>query len=86
MTAKSKIIVFRKAGTPLQMEECDIPALKEGEVLVRNEYATLCRSDISTYLGKRIEKSPTILGHEIVGRVAAIAPGVTDADGTWGSG
>lgn len=81
MTAKSKIIVFRKAGTPLQMEECDIPALKEGEVLVRNEYATLCRSDISTYLGKRIEKSPTILGHEIVGRVAAIAPGVTDADG-----
>lgn len=81
MTGKSKIIVFREAGTPLRMEECDIPALKEGEVLVRNEYATLCRSDISTYLGRRIEKTPTILGHEIVGRIADLAPGVKDADG-----
>ena len=81
MVTKSKIVVFREAGTPLQVETCDIPALKEGEVLVKNEYATLCRSDISTYLGKRIEKSPTILGHEIVGRVAALGPGVTDADG-----
>lgn len=81
MAEQSKIVVFREAGTPLQVMTCDIPALKEGEVLVRNEYATLCRSDISTYTGKRIEKSPTILGHEIVGRVAAIGPGAKDADG-----
>ena len=71
---KSKIAVFYRTGEPLHLETCDIPALHPGEVLVKNEYATLCRSDISTYTGRRIEKSPTILGHEIVGRVVAVAP------------
>ncbi len=47
----------------------EIPALKPNEILVRNEMATLCRSDISTVSGKRIEPTPTILGHEVVGRV-----------------
>ncbi len=80
---KSNIVVFEKAGQPMQFTTCDIPALTEGQVLVKNEYATLCRSDISTYMGKRIEKSPTILGHEIVGRIAALSPGapLCDLDG-----
>lgn len=78
---ESKIVVFKKAGVPMEEETCAVPALKEGEVLVKNEYATLCRSDISTYLGRRIEKSPTILGHEIVGRIAALGSTVRDAYG-----
>ena len=80
---ESKLVVFEKAGQPLQFTSCEIPALTEGQVLVRNEYATLCRSDISTYMGKRIEKSPTILGHEIVGCIVAFGPGEApcDADG-----
>lgn len=73
---KSKIVIFSKAGVPMQMEECEVPALKEGEILVKNEYVTLCRSDISTYQGRRIEKSPTILGHEIVGRIVALGENV----------
>lgn len=77
---KSNIVVFEKAGQPLQFTSCDIPTLTEGQVLVKNEYATLCRSDISTYMGKRIEKSPTILGHEIVGRIAAFDPGEHPCD------
>lgn len=77
---KSKIAVFREADEPMELEECIVPDLKEGEVLVRNEYTTLCRSDISTYLGKRVEKSPTILGHEIVGRIVAFAPGAAVLD------
>lgn len=80
---ESKIAVFYGAGKPLQLEECEIPALHQGEVLVKNEYVTLCRSDISTYTGKRIEKTPTILGHEIVGRVVALGEGnpVLDLEG-----
>lgn len=80
---RSKIAVFYGAGKPLQLEECEIPALCQGEVLVKNEYVTLCRSDISTYTGKRIEKTPTILGHEIVGRVVALGEGnpVLDLEG-----
>ena len=66
---KGTFAVFEKAGRPVMLEEREIPSLSPGEILVKNEYATLCRSDISTYSGKRIEKSPTILGHEIVGRI-----------------
>ena len=67
----AKITIFEKAGVPLTLKEVEIPALKTGEVLVRTECTTLCRSDLATYVGRRIEKTPTILGHEIVGRIAA---------------
>lgn len=70
-----------RAGTPLRLEEHTLPAPGEGEILVRNEYATLCRSDLSTYAGRRVEKTPTILGHETVGRVAALGSPLSDLSG-----
>jgi alcohol dehydrogenase len=51
-----------------------LPVLKEGEILVKNLCTSLCRSDIHTYQGKRDEKSPTILGHEIVGVIEQLGP------------
>ena len=33
-----------------------LPVLKEGEILVKNLCTSLCRSDIHTYQGKRVEK------------------------------
>lgn len=75
-----KIAVFRQADSPISIEECAIRELQEGEILVKNEYTTLCRSDISTYTGKRIEKAPTILGHEIVGKIVDIASKKTLSD------
>lgn len=68
---KSKIAVFSSAKAPLKLEEVDVPALQPGEILVKTEYTTLCRSDLHTYCGNRQEKTPTILGHEIVGRITA---------------
>lgn len=76
----AKITIFEKAGVPLTLKEVEIPALKAGEVLVRTECTTLCRSDLATYTGRRIEKTPTILGHEIVGRIAAFGPGLAATD------
>lgn len=80
-----KIAVFRKKDLPITIEDCVIPALKEGQILVQNAYTTLCRSDVSTYCGKRIEKSPTILGHEITGTIRAFAPGETPSDANGNS-
>lgn len=51
-----------------------IPPLKEDEVLVKNLYTTICGSDLHTYCGLRTEKTPTVLGHEIVGEIVSIAP------------
>jgi len=48
--------------------------LKEGEILVKNTYTTLCRSDLHTYKGLRKEKCPTILGHEITGSIVSFGP------------
>jgi len=65
----SKTAIFQLANLPIELESVPIPTLESGQILVRNEYVTLCRSDINTFCGKRIEKTPTILGHEIVGRI-----------------
>ena len=69
----SKIAVFTASGKPFSIQHTNIPSLKSGELLVRNEYVTLCRSDLNTFVGKRKEKTPTILGHEIVGRIEGFA-------------
>jgi putative phosphonate catabolism associated alcohol dehydrogenase len=76
----SKLAVFHGQGRPLTYETVPIPALREGEILIRNEYTTLCRSDLNTFCGKRIEKTPTILGHEIVGRIEQLGPNAPQAD------
>ncbi len=80
---KSKVAIFSSSNHPFELEEVVIPDLKKGEILIRNEYTTLCRSDLNTYCGKRQEKTPTILGHEIVGRIVAISndDSLTDARG-----
>lgn len=77
----SKLAVFRGSGQPMTLETTPVPGLREGEILVRNEYTTLCRSDLNTFSGKRTEKTPTILGHEIVGVIAALGPGAPAQDG-----
>lgn len=75
-----KIAVFRATAVPMKLELVDIPELEEGQVLVQNEFTTICRSDLNTFDGKRKEKSPTILGHEIVGRVVGLGPNAPEVD------
>lgn len=79
----SRIAVFHAKDLPFTYETVSVPALRRGELLVRNEYATLCRSDLNTFAGKRVEKTPTILGHEIVGTIEELGPDApaTDARG-----
>ncbi len=76
----SRVAVFHGKGLPFAYESVPVPALREGELLVRNEFTTLCRSDLNTFSGKRTEKTPTILGHEIVGRIVELGPGAPSAD------
>ena len=77
---RSKLAIFHGKGRPLTMDEVDVPELGDGQILVKNEYTTLCRSDLNTYTGKRTEKTPTILGHEIVGRIEEMGPGAPKDD------
>ncbi|MDP9080723.1 MAG: zinc-binding dehydrogenase [Bacteroidota bacterium] len=66
--------IFNGTGNPFEFIERDLPEMKEGEILVKNLYTTLCGSDIHTYCGRRIEPAQVVLGHEIVGDILWIDP------------
>lgn len=76
----SKIAVFTNPNTELELRSVPVLFPGDGEILVKIEYTTLCGSDLKTYTGARREKTPTILGHEIVGRIAAFGPGALHVD------
>lgn len=75
MEKMGSLWAFDGADKPLRLERANVRRLKQGEVLVKNSYTTLCGSDIHTYCGKRAEKTPTVLGHEIVGNIEEFATG-----------
>ena len=77
-------MVFHGSGRPLELRRYPLPHLADGELLVRVTCCTLCGSDVHTYQGRRSTPCPTVLGHEILGRVARLPSGsvVCDHEGT----
>jgi alcohol dehydrogenase len=80
MKKTSRAVVFAGHGRPLELGEFALPALEPGELLVEVTCSTLCGSDLHTYEGRRQTPCPTILGHEIIGRVAELPPGDAPRD------
>jgi len=72
--------IFRSSIEPISLCLVQIPNLGEGEFLVQVLSCALCRSDLSTISGRRQEPSPTILGHEICGRIVAFGPNAPNLD------
>lgn len=61
----------------LRVEEVELAAPHEHEVLVRIHAAGVCHSDLHTYKGELRTVPPVVLGHEGAGIVEAVGPGVT---------
>ncbi|TDE09014.1 zinc-binding dehydrogenase [Dyadobacter psychrotolerans] len=76
----ANLLVFNRAGEHMQLLEKERPSAQFGQVLVKNLYTTICGSDLHTYCGLRHEKTPTILGHEIVGEIIEIGIGHSGKD------
>lgn len=73
-----KAMVLRRPNTPLVMEERLLPAPGERELRLRVEACGVCRTDLHVVDGELTQpKLPIIPGHEIVGRVEALGPGVS---------
>ena len=56
-------------GDQFETQSFDLPALAEGESLIRLTTATVCGSDRHTVRGRRPGACPSVLGHEGVGIV-----------------
>jgi len=75
---KSRAAVAWEAGKPLAIEEIDVAAPKEGEVLVRIVATGVCHTDAFTLSGEDPEGLfPAVLGHEGGGIVEEVGAGVT---------
>ncbi len=72
MTSEGRAAVFDQVNGPLRLDTFPVPAPAAGEVIVDVALCTLCGSDLHTYFGRRNTPMPTILGHEVIGRVAAL--------------
>lgn len=57
MTKQGKFFVFNKAKFPLRSVLSTIPNIKDGEILVKIDYATLCGSDLHTFCHQKLENT-----------------------------
>jgi putative phosphonate catabolism associated alcohol dehydrogenase len=72
--------IFRGPGVPLEFRGVAVPRPRPGEILVEVVACTLCGSDLHSLHGRRTVPVPTILGHEILGRIVAFGEGAPDRD------
>ena len=70
-----KVAVYY-SNDDIRLEERPIPAIKDGEILVKMKASGICGTDVMEWYRKR--KAPRVLGHEMAGEVIAIAKGVQE--------
>lgn len=75
---ETRAAVIREQNGPFTVEQIQLKAPEEGEVLVRVEAASLCHSDLSLATGVMRALMPVVLGHEASGTVEEVGPGVTN--------
>jgi len=67
---------FVGPNQPFVMKEYPVVPPRPDQVLVQVTMGTICRSDVSSWEGKRYNPTPSILGHEIIGVIEALGDGV----------
>jgi alcohol dehydrogenase, propanol-preferring len=73
-----RAMVLDRPHTPLVMRERPLPQPAAGEILIEVAACGVCRTDLHVVDGDLPHpKLPIVPGHEIVGRVAALGPGVS---------
>ncbi len=80
MDRTARAAIFVDPSSPLEMFTLSRPVAGPGEVLVDVIACTLCGSDVHSFGGKRKVSTPTVLGHEILGRIAEFGLGASRVD------
>lgn len=72
-----RAMLLRQPGSPLEPVEWPDPAPGPGEVRIRVTACGVCRTDLHVVDGELPEtRAPIIPGHEVVGVIDAVGPGV----------
>ncbi|HUU66539.1 MAG TPA: zinc-dependent alcohol dehydrogenase family protein [Methyloceanibacter sp.] len=75
--ATMQAMVLEATGTPLKAAELPVPRPGPDQILLKVLACGVCRTDLHIVDGELTQpKLPLVLGHEIVGRVEALGPGV----------
>src|SRR5262245_38810210 len=75
--AQMHAMVLAAAGRPLERRELPLREPAAGELLINVHACGVCRTDLHVVDGElREPKLPLVPGHEIIGTVAALGPGV----------
>ncbi len=72
-----RAMLFTAPGAPLVPADLPVPAPGPGQVRIRVAACGVCRTDLHVVDGELPRaRLPLVLGHEVVGRVDALGPGV----------
>ena len=72
-----RAMVLDRARDPLELRELPVPEVAAGQVLLRVHACGVCRTDLHIIDGELAgPKLPLVLGHQIVGEVSEVGPGV----------
>jgi len=70
-------MLFDRPGQPLRLTELPVPEPGPNQILIKVAACGVCRTDLHIFDGELSQpKLPLILGHEIVGQVAALGASV----------
>src|SRR5579864_1070515 len=73
---KSRAAVLNAPKERLEIREIDILPPGPGAIVAKVEAATVCGTDVHMWQGDLQPEWPVGMGHEMVGRVAALGDGV----------
>jgi len=77
-----RAVVKAKSGPGVEIREVPVPAAGPGELLLRVLRAGICGTDLHIYewdaWSQNRIRPPVTIGHEFVGEIVAVGPGVTE--------
>jgi threonine 3-dehydrogenase len=81
MSDTMKALVKREPREGIWMEEVPVPEIGPNEVLIKVEKTAICGTDLHIYKwdewSQRVIKPGLVIGHEFVGRIVDMGPGVS---------
>lgn len=62
-------MVFSEVEKPFVPLQINLPVLSNGEAIIEITYSTICTSDLHSFYGRRCADAPSVLGHEVIGKI-----------------